>query len=367
MDKSTGESGKKMNVLVIGNNPKHAKLFSMFCDNVYILLQNENNGIDRVSRELSNFSLLYSNIKYGTNNFRVKRNREIRNIILNKKIGIVFSNRRDDMIQAKIATFGLKEKPLLLVTFHNSTAWVNDTKVKLMSKLINFCTDGCVCLASFMHKKLLNNGVDSRKLLFLPNTLQHENFIVKDNYCITNGIIKICYTAVLYPLKNQKIIIEAINALKDKYKFEVHLYGDFVDEDYYRSLQKLILEYGLEDVIFLDGSVDNEMIRKMLPLNDIYLSSTTIEMSPYNILEAKASGLPILASNVRGQRDLIEDGVDGILYDIDSQEDLIDKLDWLLSDWKLREKLGKNARNRISTSESYQVASKKLEKFVAEI
>lgn len=356
-----------MNVLIIGNNPKHAKLFSMFADEVYILLQRENNGINRVSQELFDYKLLYSDVSYGGIKYSINRNKEIKKIVVDKKIDIVFSNRRDDMIQSKIATIGMNNRPLLLVTFHNSTAWVNDYKVRLVSRLINVCTDGCVCLASFMHKKLLNNGIGENKLLFLPNTIQHENFVVKEDYAIHSKVVKICYTAVVYPLKNQKIIIEVINLLKDKYKFDVHLYGDFLDEKYATELQNLIKKYGLEKDIHLDGRIDNSELRKLLPLNDIYLSSTTIEMSPYNILEAKASGLPVVASNVVGQRDLIEDGIDGVLYDINDVNDLKIKLEMIIDNLEMRKRLGTTARERVSTSKSYFEAAKKLEHFIRNI
>ena len=353
-----------MNVLIIGNNPKHAKVFSMFADNVYILLQKQNKGITRTSKELYDYKVLYSNIIYGTIKYNLVQNNNIRKIIKKYSIDVVFSNRKDDMVQAKIATLMLKKKPILLVTFHNSTAWTSDVKAYLMEKLISMFCDGCICLARFMYDKLIRFGIDKDKLIFLPNTIEFENFNVKGDYHFKDGIIRICYTAVIYPLKNQEIIIEAINSLKHKYKFEVHLYGDFGDNEYYLRLKDLISNYGLEDIIFLDGRIDANIIRKILSQNDIYISSTTIEMSPYNILEAKAAALPVLASNVLGQKDLIDDGVDGILFDVKKQEDLISKLDLLISDIGLRQRIGRNARKSVTTIKSYMEAAKKLQKFV---
>ena len=117
----------------------------------------------------------------------------------------------------------------------------------------------------------------------------------------------------------------------------------------------------------MDGRIDNSELRKLLPLNDIYLSSTTIEMSPYNILEAKASGLPVVASNVVGQRDLIEDGIDGVLYDINDVNDLKIKLEMIIDNLEMRKRLGTTARERVSTSKSYFEAAKKLEHFIRNI
>ncbi len=356
-----------MNVLIIGNNPKHAKVFSMFADKVFLLLQRQYTGINRLSKELYDYNLLYSDIEYDTNEYILKRNLEIRKLIKLYSIDIVFSNRKDDMVQAKIATWGIKRKPLMLVTFHNSIAWADDTKARLMSVMIKCFCDGCICLARFMYEKLIHYGVKKTKLLYLPNTIQFENYKVKDDYSLYDNKVRICFTAVIYPLKNQEIIVNTINALKYKYNFEVHLYGDYIDKDYYQKLKSMIKDCGLENIVFLDGQVDNDEIREILPQCDIYLSSTTIEMSPYNILEAKASALPILASRVLGQKDLIDDGVDGILYDINDQKDLIIKLDCLISDIDLRKRLGLNARKSVSTSKSYLEASKKLKAFIDDL
>ena len=353
-----------MNVLIIGNNPKHAKVFSVFADNVYLLLQNKYTGVNRVSRETLDYILLYSDIEYNSMQYFLYRNVEIRKLIKQYKIDVVFSNTRDDMIQAKIATWRMNTKPVLLVTFHNSTAWVNDYKVRLMSVFIKHFCDGCICLASFMHKKLIECGVKKDRLLYLPNTIQFENFTVKQSYQLNEGKVHICYTAVISPLKNQELIIDAIYTLKDKHRFEVHLFGDYLDESYYIKLKKKIDTLGLESIVYLDGPVENDYLKETLCKYDIYLSSTMIEMSPYNILEAKAAALPILASRVLGQSDLIEDGFDGVLFDCDNLDDLVQKLDNMISNSEFRKQIGTNARVSVSTSKSYAVAAKKLLGFI---
>lgn len=355
-----------MNILILGNNPKHAKIFSLFADNVYLMIQFKNKEMNRISQELQDYKIINSDIEYGTSSYYFKRRKEISSIIKKYNIDMVFSNRRDDMIQAKLATFFMKKKPLLLVTFHNSVAWTNEIKVKIMSILIKYLCDGCICLANFMYEKLVKYGISKEQLIYLPNTIQYENFLVKNDYTISEKV-KICYTAVVYPLKNQELIIKVINKLKNKYDFEVHFYGDHVDKNYYQRLKKKIKEYDLENSIFLDGRVGNDDIRKLLPENDIYLSSTTIEMSPYNILEAKASGLPILATNVVGQKDLITDGEDGILYDITSVDDCVSKLEKLILNKKLRERIGRKARYSVAYEKSYTIASKKMKIFIEKL
>lgn len=353
-----------MNALIIGNNTKHAKLFSMFCDKVFLLLQNENDGVYRTSEEMEDYEHIFSNLRYGTIDYKTYRAKEIRRIIREKNISIVFSNRKDDMICSKIATLGMHNKPLLLVTYHNSYAWQNQSKVKILSMIINMSTDGVVCLSRFMYKALLNNKVSSRKLLYLPNTIQYENFKKKSDYSFRDdNIIRICYTAVISRGKNQEVLVEVVNCLKNQFKFEVSFYGDIIEQDYFEMLKKKISRYGLENSFIFYGRVDYEEIKSKLCENDLYFSTTKLEMSPYNILEAKACALPIIASNVPGQKDLIEDRIDGVLYDVLNIGDASKKLLEVIQDLQFRRNLGENAYTSVSNTKSYKVAAKKLKEF----
>ena len=353
-----------MNVLIIGNNPKHAKVFSIFSENVYLLIQKNEY---RVSNEVNEYNLIYSDLIQGSVLYSGRRIKEIQNIVKSNNIDIIFSNRKDDMILSKRATKKMNNAPLLLVTFHNSLAWMSSIKVALLSYLIEKNCDGCVCLSSFMYQKLISNGINEDKLLFLPNTIDYKQFKKKDNYSIQHGKVKICYTAVIRPLKNQEFIIDVIYALHKRYQFEVHFYGDILDEQYYKKLINKIRELQIEELIYFDGRVDHESLKKILPHNDIYFSSTTIEMSPYNILEAQACALPILASNVYGQQDLIEDNMDGILYEESNIIDATEKIVKMIEDDKLRFELGLKAFESVSNLKSPKVAAIKMEQFVEQL
>lgn len=359
-----------MNVLIIGYNAKYAKLFSLFSDNVYVLVQkvfskSEKDNIPRISEELDYCYLIESDLVYGSSSYNKMRSKEVAQILKDRSIDVVMTNRKDDMVQARKAIRVGKSHAKLLSTFHNSLAWQNPIKVVLLAMLIRACCDGCICLSSFVHKWLTRCHMKSEKLLYLPNTIEYEGFERKQTYELdADQTIRLCYTAVLRPLKNQEFIIEVVNQLKDKYSLRVDLYGDLADEEYVKGLRRKIEEYGLGSSIALNGRVDNKVIEKILSLSDIYFSSTKIEMSPYNILEAKAAGLPILASGVPGQSDLIESGKDGLLYEPDNVEDAANKLELLINDKALRQRLGNSGYEMVSDKKSYKVASKELESFV---
>ncbi|MNE34701.1 putative glycosyltransferase EpsD [compost metagenome] len=71
---------------------------------------------------------------------------------------------------------------------------------------------------------------------------------------------------------------------------------------------------GLEDrVTFLGHRSD---MNKLYAMSDLAVSSSRQEGLPVNVMEAIASGLPVVATDVRGNRDLVSDGVHGLLVEL---------------------------------------------------
>ena len=79
---------------------------------------------------------------------------------------------------------------------------------------------------------------------------------------------------------------------------------------------------------------------------DVAISSSKSEGLPFNIMESMACGLPVLASNVKGHVDLIEEGKGGYLFKI-HKEDFLEKFKLLIWDKNKREYFGKYNSKRI--------------------
>ncbi|MCX7001461.1 MAG: glycosyltransferase family 4 protein [Candidatus Sumerlaeota bacterium] len=79
---------------------------------------------------------------------------------------------------------------------------------------------------------------------------------------------------------------------------------------------------------------------------DLFIFPSTSEGMPNVVLEAMASGLPIVATKIRGNEDLVEHEVSGFLYEPGDRNTLASSLMRLLKDADLRRKMGRNARRR---------------------
>ena len=73
------------------------------------------------------------------------------------------------------------------------------------------------------------------------------------------------------------------------------------------SLQ-LVQELGLEGLVTIPGGVDPRDVPLYLDENDIFLNTSTIDNAPVSLIEAMASGLAVVSTNVGGIPDLVRDG-----------------------------------------------------------
>ncbi len=132
-----------------------------------------------------------------------------------------------------------------------------------------------------------------------------------------------------YPLKGFHHALKALAILSRDYP-DAQLYTTGRDplakasflqrlrySSYERYLAKLIREYGLEGrVHFLGGLSEKEMRDRFLRTH-VFVSPSSIENSPNSVGEAMLLGVPVVASNVGGVKDMLSDGEEGFLYPSD--------------------------------------------------
>ncbi|MBQ9759956.1 MAG: glycosyltransferase [Clostridia bacterium] len=118
-----------------------------------------------------------------------------------------------------------------------------------------------------------------------------------------DGEVLCTFVGELSGRKNQTFLIDAIKKLRDGgAPVRLMLLGEGAERE---SLEAQIRENGLEGAVYLLGN--REPVLPYLAVTDIYVSASKIEGLPFNVMEAMACGLPILASNAKGQTDLLAD------------------------------------------------------------
>jgi glycosyltransferase EpsD len=171
-------------------------------------------------------------------------------------------------------------------------------------------------------------------------------------YAINDFIL--IYTAELNHNKHQDMLITVINILKDKIpNIKLLLAGEGSLRMKYEE-QVRVLE--LKDKISFLGYRSD--IPNLLKLSDVAVSASRREGLPVNVMEAMVTGLPLIVTDCRGNRDLVTQSENGFVIGINDTPEFAKSLLKLYSSKELREKFSEKGMNII---QEYSIENVKKE------
>jgi glycosyltransferase involved in cell wall biosynthesis len=141
--------------------------------------------------------------------------------------------------------------------------------------------------------------------------------------------------------KNFSCLIEATGILKDDgLNFFVTIAGE---GELRNDLERQVEELGLEGIVQLPGNVDN--LPTLMQAADLLVMPSLWEGLPLVLLEAMASGLPVVGTRINGLQDIIQEGVEGLLCEVDDAQGLADSISRLIGDKAQLLKMGRSAES----------------------
>jgi L-malate glycosyltransferase len=111
-----------------------------------------------------------------------------------------------------------------------------------------------------------------------------------------------------------------------------------------RYLRELASELQLNNVDFV-GAIAPERMPPLYDGADIFVNASNIDNQPLSIIEAFASGLPVVTTGAGGIRDMVSDGVTGFIVSCDDHAALADRVLSLLGDDELASRVASRARD----------------------
>lgn len=100
-------------------------------------------------------------------------------------------------------------------------------------------------------------------------------------------------------------------------------------------LEQLAVELNVADAVTFHGPVNHEQIQRLYGECDIYVNASRVDNLPGSLLEAFASGLPVVSTRAGGIPYMVEDGVTGLLVDVDDHQALAEQVVRILDNPKL--------------------------------
>ena len=151
----------------------------------------------------------------------------------------------------------------------------------------------------------------------------------------------------LSPEKNYEELINVFKQLcAEDTEWTLNIVGDGVEKE---QLNSLIEEYHLKNRVVLHGFRDKKYIEKLMYQSSIYVMTSLTESFGLVLIEAQSYGLPCIAYDcAQGAKEIIEDGVNGILIRDYSRERMVNECQKMMQEYEYRKKIGENGRKSVN-------------------
>jgi glycosyltransferase involved in cell wall biosynthesis len=171
--------------------------------------------------------------------------------------------------------------------------------------------------------------------------------------------LSIVFAGRLFWTKGVMLLLEAFRLLKREFsKVQLNIFGKGPLE---RRIKEFIVNSDLSDSVHCRGFVTRQELLAEVKKSDAVVLPSMSEAQPIFILEAMACKKPLVAFDIPSMREIISDEESGLLAEAFNVNDLYNKIQLLLSDMKLRSRLGQNAFNYVKKEHSWDM---QVEKYI---
>jgi len=226
--------------------------------------------------------------------------------------------------------------------------WMNFSH-KLLDKItapLDYVTYSCSkSVTVFLVKKV---GHKEEHIVTIPNGIDIDSFAVKIDKekkikeLGLNSELKVVGTVsrLHEPTKGIKILLEAFKILQKKFDSQLLVVGSGKDE---KMLKRRAKDMGIK-ALFLGERTD---ISEILQVIDVFVLSSFYEGLPISILEAMATKIPVVATNVGDNSEVVINGKTGFIVEPGKPDLLAEKIEFLLNDAEKSKNFGEAGFKRV--------------------
>jgi phosphatidyl-myo-inositol dimannoside synthase len=240
----------------------------------------------------------------------------------------------------------------LILTFHGSEIlkfYKNPITRYLTRKLLRK-TSRISTLTNYTQELLCSHFPEARDKSFLtPGALRSDLAVVPDRAADTKHRIVVLTVGRLHPRKGQLVTLQALQALAPQFRnrIEYWVVGSESKPGYEQRLREAVAQSDLAVRFF--GNIPDEELDAIYARADIFAMTSidyrhSVEGFGLVYLEASAHGLPIVAHDVGGVSEAVQDGKTGLLVPPDRPAQLSAAFERLIDDAELRQRLGAEGR-----------------------
>lgn len=279
---------------------------------------------------------------------------KLKNLIKSEKYDIIHTHLSHDLWTIVPALNLSHSRAKLILTKHmGSGVSKKDIFHRYLYKRVNHI----FAVSEYVKQKVLETcPVDKSAVSILYPALNLENYNssqmdkagIRNEFGIDSNTLVIGMAGRMSPGKGHEEFLHAAVILKNEYcgkvKFMVVGSASYGEEKYEKEIFESASKLGIIDITMFTGYRND--IPKILSSFDIFVFPSHEESFGISLTEAMAAGLPVIASNNAGVKDIVVDNVTGLLVPPKNHAKLADAVKLLVESKNLREAYGKAGRKR---------------------
>jgi glycosyltransferase involved in cell wall biosynthesis len=191
-------------------------------------------------------------------------------------------------------------------------------------------------------KRLAQQSAPQMDIATIPNGIDTERYHPSLNGA-ARPRVRLLFVGRLSVQKDLPTLIDALShVVRQTPNVELHIVGDGPER---ARLQRMVSERHLSDRVTFRGWVNKDRIAECYQNADAFVLPSRYEGMPNVVLEAMACGLPIVATDIAGCEELVQENVNGYLVPVGDSDALAARLTALVSDPALRQRMGSASRH----------------------
>jgi glycosyltransferase involved in cell wall biosynthesis len=193
-----------------------------------------------------------------------------------------------------------------------------------------------------------------RRILIVPNALELRSYPPRRSHGDLNP--KLVWLRSFHAIYNPRMAVEVLALLHRDYPgAELTMIGPDDGDGSLESTRQRAEELGVAASVRFTGPVPKYEVPLWLAEGTVFLNTTNIDNAPVSVVEAMASGLPVVSTNVGGISDLVDDEQTGLLVPAGDSPAMAGRIREVLRSPALSERLSASAKQRAALHDWSQV------------
>ncbi|MBI4134784.1 MAG: glycosyltransferase family 4 protein [Candidatus Sungbacteria bacterium] len=263
-----------------------------------------------------------------------------------------------------VQRFGVRE---MLDEFLKKRYGFGVTWIRFLQTFTAYVAEDIVVPSKYLAGVARQWGVPERKIHTIYNSVDIEEIpepkeILRKRFGFSSTVV----TTVgrLVPWKGHRVLLEAIKELLNNIPdIRCVIIGSGPEEGQIRSLIETL---DLRESVVMQGSLSHQETLLHLKASDVFILNSGYEGLPHVLIEAMSVGVPVIATRVGGNPEVVEDNVNGILISYNHKEELKVAIKRLQSEPDLSEKFARNAEQSLKKFERERMIQKTIELLTSE-